>query len=155
MSETVTRVVKLQSHVSAQDGTFSEGETDTGFKFVTVEKPWKDNLPNVSCVPRPARYVCRWSWSEKHKRNLYHLIDVPERSGCEIHAANVHFQLQGCIAPGARFVSFNKDSISKGMPPVKASGVLASAATLDAFHAAMKNAVTGEQDPFILEIENV
>jgi hypothetical protein len=32
-------------------------------------------------------------------------------------------------------------------------GVIASGATLDAFHAAMRNPVTGDQDPFWLDIK--
>ncbi len=152
MNEDITRVVRLKSQPSTPDGTFSEGETDNGFKFVTVEKPWDDDKPDTSCVPRPARKPCRYQYSEKHKRDLYHVLLEEPRTVIEIHAANVHEQLLGCFAPGARFETFAAGSIHPGVPSRDMKGVIASGATLEAFNAAMKNPVTGNQDPFWLEI---
>ena len=86
--------------LSADDGSFL-GE------WVTVELPWRDNAPQRSCVP-VGDYMAKWLWSESHKQFLYHLQDVPNRSGVEIHAANFggntalgwHSDLLGCIALG-------------------------------------------------------
>lgn len=152
MNEDIKRVVTLKSQPSAPDGTFSQGETDDGFKFVMVEKPWADNKPDLSCIPRSSRYPARWQWSPKHNTFLYHILEVPNRTAIEWHSANVHWQLLGCGAPGARIDMFAKDSIAPGMPPVDARGVIASANTLIMFHQAMRNKVTKEQDPFWLEI---
>lgn len=154
MNEDIVRVVKLYSHQSAFDGTFSLGETDNGFKFVMVEKPWVENVPDLSCIPRPARYAARCQWSPKHNRDLYHILDVPGRTVIEWHSANVQWQLLGCGAPGTRIATFARDSLGSQLPPVAARGVIASKATLDALHAALRNPTTGEQDPFWLDITN-
>ncbi len=154
MSEQVStgaRVVRLKSKPSTDDGTFSDGETDNGFKFVTVEKPWADNKTDISCIPRPGNYHCTFSFSEHFQRNLYH-VEVAGRVGVLFHSANVHEELKGCIAPGARVTVFAKDRVREGIPSRDMNGVIASNATLQAFHASMQNPVTGQQDPFWLEI---
>ncbi len=151
MNEDIKRVVRLKSAPSTPDGTFSDGETDSGFRFVMVEKPWADNHPDTSCIPRPARYPARYQWSEKHQRDLYHILNVPGRTVVEWHGANVHEQLLGCGAPGARFSTFQKDSLHPGVPSRDMKGVLASGATLEALHADLRDA-GGRQEPFWLEI---
>lgn len=148
----IRRLVRIKSNPSTPDGTFSEGETDSGFKFVVVERPWVNNLQGLSCIPRPARHACQWAWSEHHQRFLYHVFDVVGRDAIEIHSANVYEQLKGCFAPGARFEIFEAGSLHSGVPSRTMKGVIASAATLDALHADLKNKDTNEQEPFWLEI---
>ena len=144
----VTRTVKTTMRSMDPDGKFSDGETDNGFEFVLLEKQWADNQEDLSCVPFPAKYLMLWQWSEKHGKYLYHAQDVPGRTVIEWHGANVQDQILGCGALGARIEEFESGSLGENMPPVNRRGVVASEATLDAFHAAMKNAGTGEQDPF-------
>lgn len=156
MNEDITRVVTVQSSPSAPDGTFSGAHTDAGpkapqgFSFHLVEKPWADNVANLSDIPRPARYPARYQWSEKHQRSLYH-IEVPGRTVIEWHAANVHWQLLGCGAPGDAVAIFKANSLHPGMPPVDCRGVTNSGATLEKFHEAMQDA-NGKQMPFWLDI---
>lgn len=94
------------------EGTFGKLVTDKDFKCVTIELPWRDNKPDISCVPK-GTYLCTWRFSEKHGL-CYWLENVPGRSSCEIHSANVAgdiskgwaSQLEGCIAPGKETVLF-------------------------------------------------
>ncbi|MDE2101222.1 MAG: hypothetical protein KGL39_28510 [Patescibacteria group bacterium] len=80
----------------------------------TIEQPWDDNRPDHSCVP-VGLYQLFPYYSPKHQQwtwclhnpalNIYATPDlIPAgktgRSCCEIHAANVAAQLEGCIAPG-------------------------------------------------------
>lgn len=153
----ITRVVTLTSEPSDADGVRSQLLTDNGFKCVTVERPWLDDKPDVSSIPRGRRYRCVWEYSEHHKRFLYHLYGDDARKGVEIHAANVFEQLLGCLAPGASFGVFAPGSAGKlngvTLPTRAMKGVIASGVTLEAFHAAMKNPVTNEQAPFWLDIK--
>ena len=99
-------------------GIFGLWVSDSGYKCQTLELPWRDNAPMISCVPLGS-YLCRWMWSEKHGRSLYHLLNVPMRDVIEIHAANwagdtsLGFisQLRGCISPGKSSAIFDAKNI--------------------------------------------
>ena len=67
----------------------------------SLENPWLDNRPNISCYPEGA-YLCRWlerSGSGKYKR-VWHVTDVPGRSGILWHAGNTVDDTLGCTLPG-------------------------------------------------------
>ena len=70
--------------------------------FTTVELPWRDNEPNVSCVPEgvfPLRYVESPSFGW-----VYTILNVGNgRSGCHIHIANRAKELKGCVGIGKGF----------------------------------------------------
>jgi len=64
----------------------------------TIELPWKDNQPRVSCIPE-GRYELKKRYSP---RRGHHLIvqSVAGRSLILVHPANDALrELQGCIAP--------------------------------------------------------
>lgn len=67
----------------------------------TLELPWRDNKPGISCIPA-GRYRVTWTPSLNFERHTLRLQDVPGRSGILIHSANFQGQLRGCIAPGMR-----------------------------------------------------
>jgi hypothetical protein len=80
--------------------------TAEGLIYSTVELPWKDNAPDVSCVPEGTYDLIPYD-SPKHGPTWYlsnATWDVggkgAARSFCEIHAANFPRQLEGCIAAG-------------------------------------------------------
>lgn len=54
--------------------------------FYTVELPWRDNKPKISCIP-PGLYVCRWHISPKFGPS-YIITNVPGRSDCLLHNGN-------------------------------------------------------------------
>lgn len=65
---------------------------------VTVERPWKNNERQKSCIP-VGEYRCV---PENHptKKQVFRLQKVPNRDGILIHIANSVTEIQGCIAPG-------------------------------------------------------
>lgn len=76
----------------------------------TLELPWRDNLPNISCIPEGIYEVER-TWSPAFKKNLWLIKDVKGRSGIRIHAANYIRELRGCIAPGMEAFDIDDDGI--------------------------------------------
>jgi len=71
------------------------------FECHTVERPWANNAPNISCIPegeytmRPRRYY-------RGGYDTWEICDVPGRSYIMFHSANVPSDLEGCIGVGAR-----------------------------------------------------
>lgn len=79
--------------------TFGRIMLDPGIHIYTVERPWLDNRPVVSCIP-VGMYVCQ---PREFKRGGYMAIEVTnveDRSHILFHKANNASQLSGCIAPG-------------------------------------------------------
>lgn len=80
----------------------------------SLELAWKDNLPNVSCIPK-GEYVCKYTRSNRFSKLkgydyfTYEVLNVPARAGIRIHAANYFFQILGCIALGNAFKDINID----------------------------------------------
>lgn len=66
-----------------------------------LERPDLNNAPNISCIP-PGEYYCKFlpRSASGRWRNVYHLLDVPGRSGIFIHTGNLVEQTHGCIVPG-------------------------------------------------------
>lgn len=74
----------------------------------TMELPWRDNRPQLSCIPK-GTYTCVIVRSPKFGK-VYEVKNVPNRSHVLIHSANFagnsdlgyNTQLHGCIAPATR-----------------------------------------------------
>lgn len=71
----------------------------SGLRLATIERPWKGNEAQVSCIPE-GTYRAVFTHSKRFGRKLYEVMNVPGRSGIRIHAANWAHELQGCIALG-------------------------------------------------------
>lgn len=64
----------------------------------TIELPWKENKPQVSCIPE-GRYELRKRYTPRFGRHFI-LMNVPNRSYILLHAANNALkETRGCIAP--------------------------------------------------------
>ena len=63
-----------------------------------IERGDRNNEQNVSNIPT-GTYPLVWELSPKFGM-VWELKDVPNRSECKIHAANMWNQINGCIAPG-------------------------------------------------------
>ena len=111
------KIITLKRVCHTPYGTFSIVE-DEGVPFqLAGELPWKDNRPNVSCVPE-GEYPLKRFYSMRFKMWTYKLMDVAGRSDCEFHPANTFCddpeteknekQVDGCIANGRRFEWFGK-----------------------------------------------
>jgi hypothetical protein len=65
----------------------------------TMERPWKNNQKNISCIPIGI-YTVTFLSTPRFPGGVYQLQNVPNRSGIDIHAANKASELEGCIAIG-------------------------------------------------------
>lgn len=85
------------------------GELKYGeFSCKTLERPWKDNKPNISCIPK-GTYRCRYNFSPKFMKYTYELQNVHKRSGIRIHSGNYFSDIQGCILLGTGYKDLNND----------------------------------------------
>lgn len=64
----------------------------------TIELPWKENKPQVSCIPE-GNYELRKRYTPRFGHHFI-LMNVPNRSFILLHAANDALkEMKGCIAP--------------------------------------------------------
>ena len=68
---------------------------------LTLERPWQDNEPNLSCIP-PGRYRCGRVRSPKFGET-FEVQNVPNRSHVLFHRGNTTDDTQGCILVGEEF----------------------------------------------------
>lgn len=94
------------------------GEGNAVYVGVSIERGWRNNQNNVSCIPE-GTYPLKYEWSPRFRKNLWELYDVPGRSECKFHVANYWYQLNGCIALGNK----HKDINSDGDPDVTSSRI--------------------------------
>lgn len=101
---------------SAFEPTFGVLMTDEHHKVaVMLELPWKNNLPDESCVPAGS-YTCVRYRSPKRGYDVFLLNGVPGRSAIEIHIGNSVHDTDGCLLIGTRYGTVN------GVPAVTGSG---------------------------------
>lgn len=74
---------------------------DGDIQAVTVEKPWRENMTNVSCIPVGTYKVVRHT-SPRHGE-CFKLLGTEPRTDILIHVANWEKELQGCIGVGMSF----------------------------------------------------
>lgn len=100
------RTATLHRTEFGDDGTFGVFLAENGWGCRTGELPWRENQPNLSCIP-VGTYLCTYRFSAKHGM-CYHVEGVEGRDFIEIHPANYmgdvdklfRSELLGCIAPG-------------------------------------------------------
>jgi len=100
------RTATLTRRASSDAGTFGTLVLDNGWSCFTGELPWRQNLPDKSCI-LPGTYPVVWALSPRHGM-CYHVQHTLGRSDVEIHSANwmgdeslgYKCELKGCIALG-------------------------------------------------------
>ncbi len=99
-----------------------------GHSFVTGELPDRGNVEGLSSIP-VGTYLCKYQFSPKFQRPVYHLQNVPGRTFVEIHPANLMgdrtkglaCELNGCIALGfAKGVLDGQEAILESRPAIRA-----------------------------------
>lgn len=70
-----------------------------GKHFFTVERPWLDNKPNVSCIP-DGNYKVKRVDSPKFGDDMWEIINVADRTHILIHVANSPHNVKGCVGLG-------------------------------------------------------
>lgn len=68
---------------------------------VTLEPPWKDNAPNVSCIPA-GLYAIKGINSPKYGYT-FEVADVPGRTHILFHKGNAAAHTKGCVLVGEQF----------------------------------------------------
>ncbi|WKE67483.1 DUF5675 family protein [Gallaecimonas kandeliae] len=98
-------------------GTFGELKDEAGeLLAATIECPWQNNRPGLSCIPEGTYLIKRHQSPSKglclaiESPDLGVTLDGPSlRTHCLIHVANRVSELKGCIAPGDRFGVLDED----------------------------------------------
>jgi hypothetical protein len=101
------KTVVIYRFTTSDQGTFGVVMLGERFMGYSLELPWRDNAPNVSCIPA-GEYEVERRYSPAFKRTTYHLLNVQGRSYILIHPANFagdvekgwQSHLQGCITLG-------------------------------------------------------
>ena len=99
-------------------GTFGTMRLTDGAIVVTVERPWLNNRPGVSCIPEGV-YSCRRGFFHRGGYATFEVCDVPGRSLIKFHKANWPRELQGCIAPNLKLVP-DPGSLLRGVSSAQA-----------------------------------
>lgn len=94
-------IIDLVRVGSSHRGTFGVMRHGDVPFVLTLERPWKNNERNVSCIP-PDRYRCRRIRSPRFG-DTYEICDVPGRTNVLFHAGNTVEDTQGCILVGEEF----------------------------------------------------
>lgn len=81
------------------EGTLGQMIFPGGYECFTVERPWRNNQPYVSCIPEGS-YRLAWHMVKGKHYGQPELLAVPGRSAILIHPANYPSDLLGCIGPG-------------------------------------------------------
>lgn len=156
------RQVTVTRWPSADDGTFGDFVSDSGFNCAFGELPDRQNHAGISCIP-VGTYQAEWAFSPAHKMFLYHLLDVPNRSVIEIHSGNVcgdvsmGFQsdVKGCGLLGQDVTLFKSGTrlTPSHLPMTRDQrGVSSSGYTLSLFHKDLRDS-EGVQLPFSITIK--
>jgi len=74
---------------------------------VTLEPTWRNNEPNISCIPAGV-YECKRVLSQKYGDTI-EVTGVPGRSHILFHAGNKTADTKGCILLGEKFSKVSTD----------------------------------------------
>jgi hypothetical protein len=105
-------MIVLSRFKSTSDGTFGKLTVD-GKVFYSVERPWLNNKPEISCVPS-GQYLLVPHSSRKYGQVLalvneeigvtHFQESYSKRFACLIHVANYARDVIGCIGLGERHI---------------------------------------------------
>ena len=99
------RQLKLIRIAFIPDGTFGIlFDYDNSIICLTLEREWKNNEKNISCIPR-GEYVCQRIESPKFGFT-FEVLNVPGRSHILFHSGNIEDDTHGCIITGKRIRMF-------------------------------------------------
>ena len=107
------RQFKLIRIAYIPDGTFGVLFDEEIPFCLTLEREWKDNKRNISCIPT-GNYVCEKIESPKFGKT-FQVLHVTGRSEILFHKGNIEDDSHGCIILGEQYHKY------KGKISVKAS----------------------------------
>lgn len=97
------KIITLNRTLYTPDGTFGLLRDNNYPICITLERPWLDNKPFISCIPPGLYELTYLVKSPSFKYPHYWLRNVENRTWIKIHIANVVSELSGCIAVGISF----------------------------------------------------
>ena len=103
----------IKRWLSQEHGTFGAWCDDEGYPFMpSLERPWKENQPYVSCIPAGIYLYKRVLTNMKsvHRagyEETFEAQNVPGRTVIRVHPANWAHELQGCQATGSAYGYIN------------------------------------------------
>ena len=100
-AEVKPKTVTLKRFAYTEYGTFGDLILPSGIKLVTVERPWLDNKPNISCIPN-GEYGCSPRPFYRGGYDAVEVKDVPNRTYILFHIANFPREVNGCIGVNSR-----------------------------------------------------
>lgn len=106
--------VSLFRFKKSNQGTLGKLQTESGFTCYTLELPWKENKPNMSCIPT-GEYITKIRLSPRFGKT-YWVSNVPNRSYILIHSGNYagdssigyKTNVNGCILLGTTYGTLQK-----------------------------------------------
>lgn len=98
------RKMLILHRIASNDfGTFGVLIKDNTPFALTLERPWQNNIRNISCIPA-GEYICKAITSPRFG-NTFEVTDVPGRSHILFHKGNLSDDTHGCILVGEQFES--------------------------------------------------
>ena len=97
-------MLKMTRFASFPDRTLGELRFETRVWY-TIERPWLDNKPSVSCIP-PGYFTMvranspRFSTDPAYQGKLWEISTVQQRTHILLHVANYSRDLAGCVGLG-------------------------------------------------------
>jgi len=91
-------VTLTREHPLKDDATLGILRIDGLAECATLELPWKDNQPRISCIPTGVYSVVKYN--SPTKGQVFLLGGVAGRSNVEIHSGNTVDDILGCILVG-------------------------------------------------------
>lgn len=95
------KIVKIERFAYTPHGVFGELSTDE-FKCYSLENPWKNNEPNISCIPFGLYRIKRDDYKGRYPN--FRIINPPTgRTNIEMHRGNTIRDTRGCILLGTLY----------------------------------------------------
>ena len=99
------KIITLNRIISTEEGILGLLHSNGKPISVTVERPWRDNMPWESCIPFGMYTLTKIDKSKAFNYPHYLLEDVTGRTFIKIHVANYPSELHGCIGVGSYFAN--------------------------------------------------
>lgn len=125
---------------TSEAGTFGVLVHDDVPFALTLERPWTNNMTDLSCIPEGI-YTCKRVHSPKFGET-FEVMDVPNRTNVLLHKGNTLDDTHGCILVGEQF------TMQDGRPMLAASAVgyavfMEKVKTFDVFPLTIKDVTHG------------
>ncbi len=100
-------ILRISEKLNATYGVLME---DGHPLMLTLEDPWLQNQPNISCIP-PGPYSCKRVNSPKHG-DTFRVQNVVGRTYINFHSGNDEEDTEGCILLGSEW---GKDNLGEAI----------------------------------------